>query len=646
MKKNLRKTVLAYLLGLVMILPLGVTANAANTANETSATKEQDYIGWDTLKVFETTDIHGHITDVSTYKEETFQYRLAYIANIVNQARDEMGKENVILLDGGDIYQGTPHSNLTNGNYIRAAFDVMEYDVVALGNHEFDWEVTRDAADSDGTMSAYETNNLGKVDSEIPVVMPNLYYADTTTKVDFTQSYTVLQKGDYKVAVVGWSDEYTADIKASQIEPYDIGEDIEELNKLVEEVERTEKPDVMIILSHGAPDALAALVDEELVDLVCGGHTHLTTCGTSDNGVDYIQGNSKATGYATAEIKINPDTKEVEVVNPEYIWVTSQEDNSHLFYQDGTNEKLDEEVVKISQEAWDVVKGDMYEVLATVKEDIKREPLEGGIVITGAGKWLSGLMLDATEQYNTIAAFANIGGIRADLLKEEGAETRDITVADIYTISPFGNRILVYAVTGQQLAQQIENTVKFESETSDTTIYGYTNFGDQFAGISVTYEREGAGIKVVSIVTDEGEVIDVNDNEKTYNVAINEYCATLTFEGIDSVFKTLTPIASEEDIIVDNESAIVALREHRDTVGLEIELDTAASLVATTTDTINTETSNSTTTDTINAETSNSTTTDTINAETSNSSRIVLVIVLCVIAVVGIVIIIKSKKKN
>ena len=646
MKKNLRKTVLAYLLGLVMILPLGVTANAANTANETSATKEQDYIGWDTLKVFETTDIHGHITDVSTYKEETFQYRLAYIANIVNQARDEMGKENVILLDGGDIYQGTPHSNLTNGNYIRAAFDVMEYDVVALGNHEFDWEVTRDAADSDGTMSAYETNNLGKVDSEIPVVMPNLYYADTTTKVDFTQSYTVLQKGDYKVAVVGWSDEYTADIKASQIEPYDIGEDIEELNKLVEEVERTEKPDVMIILSHGAPDALAALVDEELVDLVCGGHTHLTTCGTSDNGVDYIQGNSKATGYATAEIKINPDTKEVEVVNPEYIWVTSQEDNSHLFYQDGTNEKLDEEVVKISQEAWDVVKGDMYEVLATVKEDIKREPLEGGIVITGAGKWLSGLMLDATEQYNTIAAFANIGGIRADLLKEEGAETRDITVADIYTISPFGNRILVYAVTGQQLAQQIENTVKFESETSDTTIYGYTNFGDQFAGISVTYEREGAGIKVVSIVTDEGEVIDVNDNEKTYNVAINEYCATLTFEGIDSVFKTLTPIASEEDIIVDNESAIVALREHRDTVGLEIELDTAASLVATTTDTINTETSNSTTTDTINAETSNSTTTDTINAETSNSSSRVLVIVLCVIAVVGIVIIIKSKKKN
>lgn len=571
MVKGFKKSLLSCFLSLAMLLTLGVSANAA--------AQEQNYEGWDTLKVFETTDIHGTITDVSTYKEETFQYRLAYIANVVNEARDEMGEEQVLLLDGGDIYQGTPHSNLTYGNYMRAALDAMEYDVIALGNHEFDWEVTKDAADADGTMSAYETKALGVVDSKIPVVMSNLYRADSEERVDFTKDYTVVQKGDYKVAVVGWTDEYTADIKASQIEPYDIGDNVEKLNQLVEEVEKTETPDVMIVLTHGAPDALAAQVDPELVDLICGGHTHLTTCGTADNGVDYIQGNSKASGYATAEIKINPETKEVEVLNPEYIWVTSKEDNSHLFYQDGKNAALDEEIVKISQEAWDAVKDDMYEVLVTVKEDITREPIDGGIVITNAGKWITGLMMDATREYNTVAAFANSGGIRTDLVKEEGAETRDITVADIYTISPFGNRILTYAITGQQMAQQIESTVKFESETSDTTVYDYTNFGDQFAGISVTYERVGTDIKVLSIVTDAGEVIDVNDNEKTYNVAINEYCATLTVEGTDSVFKNLTPIAPEE-IIVDNESAIAALREYRDTKGSEFELDTKACLVA------------------------------------------------------------------
>ena len=451
----------------------------------------------------------------------------------------------------------------------------------------------------------------------------------------FTKDYTVVQKGDYKVAVVGWTDEYTADIKASQIEPYDIGDNVEKLNQLVEEVEKTETPDVMIVLTHGAPDALAAQVDPELVDLICGGHTHLTTCGTADNGVDYIQGNSKASGYATAEIKINPETKEVEVLNPEYIWVTSKEDNSHLFYQDGKNAALDEEIVKISQEAWDAVKDDMYEVLVTVKEDITREPIDGGIVITNAGKWITGLMMDATREYNTVAAFANSGGIRTDLVKEEGAETRDITVADIYTISPFGNRILTYAITGQQMAQQIESTVKFESETSDTTVYDYTNFGDQFAGISVTYERVGTDIKVLSIVTDAGEVIDVNDNEKTYNVAINEYCATLTVEGTDSVFKNLTPIAPEE-IIVDNESAIAALREYRDTKGSEFEVDTKACLVAGTAE------APAAAEETTEAAES----AEPVETDSSNNTLPVVVGVLVAAAVVVIVVFVVKSKKN
>ena len=89
-----------------------------------------DYEGWDTIKVFETTDVHGYITDVSTYEEETFQYRMAYIANIINQARVDEAYDDVLLLDSGDIYQGTPHSNLTYGAALRAAYDEMGYDAV------------------------------------------------------------------------------------------------------------------------------------------------------------------------------------------------------------------------------------------------------------------------------------------------------------------------------------------------------------------------------------------------------------------------------------------------------------------------------------------------------------------------------------
>ena len=75
-------------------------------------------------------------------------------------------------MDSGDIYQGTPHSNLTYGAALRAAYDEMGYDAVGLGNHEFDWDVTTYAADAEGTMAPYEIGEF-KGDSDIPVLMSN-----------------------------------------------------------------------------------------------------------------------------------------------------------------------------------------------------------------------------------------------------------------------------------------------------------------------------------------------------------------------------------------------------------------------------------------------------------------------------------------
>lgn len=136
----------------------------------------------------------------------------------------------------------------------------------------------------------------------------------------------------------------------------------------------------MIVLAHASPKEIAEAVDPDVVDLVCGGHSHKSSTGTASNGVDYIQGNCKAQGYGTADIKINPDTKEVDVVDPKFTYSTSKTDNSHLYYKDGTNTELDESIVKISQEAWDAVKGEMYEVLATADQSITKDVVDGSIV--------------------------------------------------------------------------------------------------------------------------------------------------------------------------------------------------------------------------------------------------------------------------
>ena len=90
------------------------------------------------IRLFQTTDIHGYLMDTSSNEESTFQYYLAYIANQIYRERENFFIDDVLLVDGGDIYQGQIVSNFTNGAAIRAAIDLMKYDAVTLGNHEFD----------------------------------------------------------------------------------------------------------------------------------------------------------------------------------------------------------------------------------------------------------------------------------------------------------------------------------------------------------------------------------------------------------------------------------------------------------------------------------------------------------------------------
>lgn len=527
---------------------------------------------WDTIKVFETTDIHGYSMDTSTYKEETFQYRLAYIANIVSQAREDEAYDDVLLLDSGDIYQGTPISNQTYGAALRATFDKMGYDAVGLGNHEFDWDVTKYAADSEGTMAPYEIGEF-KGNADIPVVMSNLYYAGTDTRVDFTQDYTIVEKAGHKIAVIGWANDYRDEIKASQIEPYEIHDDIEELKKLAANVKSREKAEVVIILVHADPAGIADELDPDVVDLVAGGHTHKMINGTSDvTGIDYMQGYCRAYGYSTTEIKISPNG-EVDVETPEYVDIASDVDLiPNLYYKDGSNDALDSEIVKISQTAWDEIAEEMNEVLCTVDKSITRDFIdETNGASTVAGNWIADRMLEITKEQNTVAAFTNRGGIRSDIQLEPGEETRDITVADIYTMMPFGNRIYVYTITGKQMAEHMENAlIGLNPEIGMNNGYEASNYGDQFSGIRMTYRMVDGGIKVVSIVTDDGECIDVNDEENTYNVCVSEYCATL--EG--SVFENLTPIVSPDDAPTDNLAIISELREYREMDELDIEVDT------------------------------------------------------------------------
>ena len=512
------------------------------------------------ILVVETTDIHGYIMDTSSGNEDTFQYRLARISQMVNEARNSGLYDDVLLLDGGDLYQGTPASYMTGGAVIRAALDAMQYDAVGLGNHEFDWEVTEYAADQEGTVAPYVLGDYFG-DPKIPVLASNLYDAATGERVPFTQDYVIVEKAGLRIAVIGFIPDYRGSIMTAKIAPYEIDGDLEKLDALVREVNEKEKPDASVIIIHDNPVETAEAMDPEQVSLVAGGHTDDTLADTAENGVAYIQGNCHGYGFASAVLSIGPDGA-VSVDDLKYTSVTDRKEE--LFETEENAELLDPEILAIAHAGWDAIREEMCEVLGYIDTPAVSSYQIGA---NSAGNLITGLMLDYARPLGAVISFYNTGGIRTSFKIPKGQETREITVGDIYTMTPFANNLLIYDINGKELAKQLADSLRVSS------------YGDQMSGLTFTYTatgnkktpREEREYTILSITLDDGTEVDINDTEKLYRVCTTSYNATLP----GSVFEDKEPVVPVSDTPVDNDTYIQLLREKKETGDGYIPVDTS-----------------------------------------------------------------------
>ena len=162
-------------------------------------------------------------------------------------------------------------------------------------------------------------------------------------------------------------------------------------------------------------------------------------------------------------------------------------------------------------------------------------------------------MLRATRAQGTVAAFYNSGGIRASFKLPKGEASRAITVADVYSMLPFGNKILVFDISGRELARQLENGLK------------QPNHGDQMSGLTFTYtatgdpgaDREDREYTVLTVTLDDGTQVDINGTDAVYRVCTCDFNATVP----GSVFTGRTPVVPEADAPTDNEAVIKALKD-------------------------------------------------------------------------------------
>ena len=524
------------------------------TVGAVGTEKEAEPIQGYVLPVFETSDIHGYLLDTSSGNEDTYQYRLAYIADDVNDARDG-DNSNVVLVDTGDIYQGNTVSNLQNGQPMAAAFDAMDYDVVSIGNHEFDWGVET-VIDEDGTMPAYAVGDYVG-DSQIPVVCANM--TKDGEHISFAQDYVILEKTatdaegneiTVKIGVIGYVEEYSADIMAAQFSEagYEVTLDADIVENLAEKLETELDCDATILLTHaGATKVASSLSADTRIDLVCGGHTHVTQAGETSTGISYIQPANQAVAYGYAELVFETDengecTGVVSTNDVKTVAVT--DDKTALYDTEANADNLDQTVVDIAKQSVAEIYDVLHEELGYITTGATTGAIGSNSSSSTAGNWMTSLMARSVDAE---VAFTNNGGIRTSFPIPDGQEYRTITASDIYTISPFCNAIYKYELTYAELLEVLEYSQA-----------GGRSLGLRMSGIDCYLSNGTVNALVMNgeLIYQNGEWVD-DWAEKTVTVATNEYVATS-----NTPFKTWN---STDKLVsfdtVDNEGAIAALKE-------------------------------------------------------------------------------------
>ena len=517
MKKSLN-TILIWTLIMIICLPvLRVSAD-----NETSDTEDAVY----RLPVFETSDIHGYLADTSTSR---YEYRLAYISDKVRDRRMESGsyrKDMAVLLDGGDIFQGNTMSNFLKGHSLSAAFMRMDYDAVALGNHEFDWDVTT-VIDPDGTL--LDSNLYGTTEiNEIPVLTSNLYYK--REKVTFAQEYIILEKTavdengnelPVRIGVIGFTDDHSGSIMETRFSAagYAVIVDFQRANRIARELEESGQCDATILLNHGgAGDTAYNLGEDTVIDLVLGGHTHTNEAGSTSWGVEYMQPASDATAYAEAEMTFKKEGGKAAFQNISYVRTPSTISNlSKLYPGPETADELDPSIVELT----DKVIKEITELLEA-RIGFIETPARKSDYIPGSGQrastmgnWMASIIARAC---GAEVGFVNGGGIRTDIvMTRENPWRRTITASDIYTMFPFNNKLYTYEITYPELLTLLR--------------YALTDSGSTLLSRMWGIECYFVGQEVQALVRD-GKAVYMDGKwasgweERTIRVGVSEFVAT------------------------------------------------------------------------------------------------------------------------
>lgn len=433
---------LSVLLAMAMVLSLTVTGFAIEdtaTTREPEVMTEEATMAGKTV-ILHTNDVHGAVEGY------------AYIAQL--KADYEAKGAEVILVDAGDYSQGTTYVSTTKGADAVTMMNAAGYDVVTLGNHEFDYGY------------AQLKENMTK--ANFKVLCADVYNADGTTIFDANYTYTT--KTGVKVGFFGMeTPETQTKANPALIKGLTFATGDAFTKAAADQVAALKDADVVICLAHLGIDAESApyrstdlYAAVKGIDFIIDGHSH--TVMTKGEKGESIQ--STGTAFANiGVIVIDNATKKIESNSLFEIKEDTAKDATVAAAAQTIVDRVDKEYGVVFAKSEVTLNG------AKAPNGNRDSETNNGDLITDAMLWKvmqnkEGLTVDADH----VVAITNGGGIRAAI------KPGDVTKKDINTVLPFGNTVAVIYVTGAELLEALE------ASTYSLPVGGFP----QVAGINFT----------------------------------------------------------------------------------------------------------------------------------------------------------------
>lgn len=372
--------------------------------------------GYTVIDFYTINDFHGALT----YDEESSLPGLGRLTSFLKTKRSA-NPGGTVFIANGDMWQGSADSNLTRGEIVVHAMNHLSFDVMTIGNHEFDWTI--------------DTIVANKAKSNFPYLGGNIVNKSDGKIVDFVDESPLIERDGVKIGVIGTiGSDLENTIQSGLIRDIEFGKITEYVEQEAARL-RAIGANLVVLAAHdtwvsNVDIEREPIINEKMVDAVFTGHQHVID-EQFINGIPILQGRAYGRDVQYVSLGYHKTNNEVKLLNRDVIEVveevkslglkadkTAEQIYKHFYQKANIGKIKNEKIGKITGETMSKIKVANFAVEVMAKSYLDE----------------------------AVGAFHNVnGGIRAEFNKG------NITYGDIYQAFPFDNEIYLVRMRGSRI---------------------------------------------------------------------------------------------------------------------------------------------------------------------------------------------------